>query len=338
MRAGTIASIVGHAAILGIGFFSFPNARPMEAEAIDALPVELVDISDTTDLLLGDKKSKELPADKPQPKPETQAEAPSPKPAEKPAEKPVEAAVAPAPPPALEPPPPEKAEPEPPPEPEQVAALPDPVEPPPAPEASPDTLPQPADEAEPKPAAPPRLPKARPKSRPIAKPVEPKPEERDKLRDLAKAPKTEKKFNTEDIAALLNKQEPSGGGDPTPATEPQTLGSTTGHVDAAMTQSWIAALSSKLRNCWNPPVGAREAGALVVTVSFNLLPDGSLAGTPVPVQVMGVSDPQAIAATDAALRAVAQCAPYNDIFPPEHYDRWKSIVIDFDPSKMLGAG
>jgi hypothetical protein len=47
-----------------------------------------------------------------------------------------------------------------------------------------------------------------------------------------------------------------------------------------MTQSWIAALSSKLKGCWNPPIGARDAGALVVTVGFNLLPDGSLAGDP----------------------------------------------------------
>jgi hypothetical protein len=53
---------------------------------------------------------------------------------------------------------------------------------------------------------------------------------------------------------------------------------------------------------------------------------------------MGVSNPQAVAATDAALRAVAQCAPYDDIFPPEHYEQWQSILIDFDPRKMLGAG
>jgi colicin import membrane protein len=105
-----------------------------------------------------------------------------------------------------------------------------------------------------------------------------------------------------------------------------------------MTQSWIAALSSKLKGCWNPPIGARDAGALVVTVGFNLLPDGSLAGTPVPVSILGVSNPQAVAATDAAVRAVAQCAPYNDIFPPEHYEQWQSILIDFDPLKMLGAG
>ena len=337
MRVGLGLSIVGHAALLGFGFFAFPDAEAFKPEAIEALPVDLVKVSEVTDVLEGDKDSEILPEEKPQPKEEVKAEAPAPDPVEKPTEKPVEAARQPQ---AAPPPPPEpELEPEPQPEPEEVAALPEPAEPEPLPEPEPEAEPAP-----PKPVEKPvesRVPKTRPKPprKPVeqAKPQPPEPEEKDRLRELAKA-EPEPDFNTEDIAALLNKQDAAGGGDPVPAEEPKTLGSITGKPTAAMTQSWIAALTSKLVRCWNPPVGAREAGALVVTVSFNLLPDGSLAAPPVPVEVMGVSNPQAVAAMDAAVRAVAQCAPYNDVFPPEHYEQWQSILIDFDPSKMLGAG
>src|SRR5262245_19799965 len=123
MRAGLTVSIIGHAVILGLGFFAFSSSRPIEAAKIDALPVELVPIADVTDLLQGNKNAEELPKDEPaQPKPTVQAEAPAPKPAEKPAPEPVEA----TPPPTPSPPPPEPA-PEPEPEPEEAAAPPEPA-------------------------------------------------------------------------------------------------------------------------------------------------------------------------------------------------------------------
>ena len=89
-----------------------------------------------------------------------------------------------------------------------------------------------------------------------------------------------KEFNLDEISKLLNKKDPAGGGDPVPATEPQTLGSVDGRADAAMTQSEIEALKARLYQCWNPPVAAREAGTLVVQVRITLLPDGSLSGQP----------------------------------------------------------
>src|SRR5215208_3605946 len=118
MRAGLTVSIVAHAVILGLGFIAFPEGRPFQADNIEALPVELVSISDVTDLLKGNKKSEIVPKENPQPKPTVKAETPAP-PAEKPEPKPVEAAPppapAPAPAPAPDPPKPEpKQEPEPP--------------------------------------------------------------------------------------------------------------------------------------------------------------------------------------------------------------------------------
>jgi hypothetical protein len=337
MRAGYTVSIVAHAAILGYAFLALPHARPFSTEAIEAFPVDLVSIADATDLAQGAKNAEKPPEDKPQPKPQVAAEVPAEKPADKPAETPVEAARPPAP-----RPPPPAPEPEPQPEPEQVAALREPAEPPP-PEPEPEPLPA----AEPVPEKPveSRVPRARPTPpKPVAQPTPPKPtpaklepEEQDRLRDLAQAPEPEQEFNTEDIAALLDKRDPAGGGDPEPSPEPQTIGSIDGRADAAMTQSEIQALKARLYQCWNPPVGVREAGGLQVMVRINLLQDGSLSGAPEVTSIGSASDPLAQIAAESAVRAVVQCAPFGDILRPEKYSLWSQIDFLFDPSQLIGG-
>ena len=321
MRAGLTASIVGHAVIVGLGFFAFPEMRPLESEEIQALPVELISVADITDLAPGIETSEEIPEEAPQPLPEIEAEAPAPEPVESPPDEPVK---------AVEAPPPPEPEPAPEPEPEPdlatLLAQPEPeVAPEPAPE--PDLkefleeLPQ--TEPEPRVITDPNIPRPRPKPpRQVAR-VEPPPEK----------PKPD--FNADDIAALLNKQEPRGGGDPEPASEPQTIGSIDGHADAAMTQSEIAALKERLYRCWNPPIAVREADSLVTTVRIHLLADGSLAGAP---EVRSaVFDPLAQIAAESAVRAIVQCAPFGDILRPETYAKWNQIDFVFDPREMLGG-
>jgi outer membrane biosynthesis protein TonB len=330
MRVGLAVSIIGHAAILGFGFLAFPEARPFVVTEIEALPVDLIEVADETDLLAGDKKSEQLPEEKPQPKPEVAAALPSPEPAEKPAERPVESAREPTPPPP--PPPQAEAEPEaePAPEPEAVAALPDAKEP-----ALPEDDAEPLPEAEPKPEERPpveaRTPRARPDPPKQVARLEP-PKTRSQP---VEPPETRPEFNPDDITALLNKQEPAGGGDPLPAEEPQTLGSIDGRAEAAMTQSELAALQARLYQCWSPPVAVREAGALVVTVRILLLPDGSLAGEP---QIIDAGfHPLSQIASESAVRAVVQCAPFGDILRPEKYALWQQIDFVFDPRQMLGG-
>jgi outer membrane biosynthesis protein TonB len=313
MRAGYTVSILGHVAILGLGLVAYSSSRPLEAEKIEALPVELVSIAEMTDLLQGSKSSEVLPEENPQPKPTVEAEIPAPEPVEEPAEKPVEAVT--PPPPAPEP----ESVPEPEPE-EEVAAL------PPAPDVV----------VEPEPAAPAEAPVPKPRPAPPKPVVEPKPEP-PKPPAVAQPEQPEPEFNPDDIAALLNKQDPVGGGDPAPNPEPQTLGSIEGHEGAAMTQSEIAALKARLYRCWKPPVAVREAGALVVEVRITLLPDGSLAGEPQITGVTMVSDPLAQVAAEAAVRAVVQCAPFGDILRPETYALWNTIDFVFDPREMLGG-
>ncbi|MGQ7794154.1 cell envelope biogenesis protein TolA [Faunimonas sp. B44] len=349
MRVGLGVSIAGHLAILAAGLAAIPETRPFTVDAIEAMPVELVDIAEATDLRQGDRKAEIAPAETPQPKATVKAEQPTPKAAERPAEKPVEAAREPAPKPpeptpqvAEKPPEPPRepapkpvrdviaeAKPEPTPEPKQVAALPKPVDTPAPAEAAPEA--QPAEVQAP---SPPRQRPQPPKqvAQPKAEPVAPKTPEKPK--QVAEARPEKPKFDTNDIAALLNKQQPAGGGDPNPGAEPQTLGSIDGRADAAMTQSEIEALKGMLYRCWNPPRGVREAGALAVTVSISLQPDGSLAT--MPRIVGGVFDSLSQIAAESAVRAVQVCAPYN-ILPPAKYESWREIEFTFDPREMLGG-
>ncbi|HSG96259.1 MAG TPA: cell envelope biogenesis protein TolA [Afifellaceae bacterium] len=315
MRPGLAFSIAGHLAILAYGLVAFPNARPFKVDDIESFPVDLVPIAEMTNLAAGDRKAEKTPAA--QPKPTVKAEAPSLKPAEKPAKVPVKVAEVPTP--------------------EIVAALPRPavLEPPPAeaePEArAPEAPPLPPAQnprARPKPPKPVKVAKAEPKKpRPPVKPVT----------TAAKKPDGPS-FNPDEIAALLNKQDPAGGGDPSPAAAPQTFGADEGGIDAAMTQSeqdaMIGALRNRLAQCWNPPRGVREAGSLRVTIGIGLLPDGSLAGDP---RIVDAGfDPLSQIAAESALRAVQICAPY-DMLPPEMYSAWRDIEFIFDPREMLGG-
>jgi hypothetical protein len=204
-------------------------------------------------------------------------------------------------------------------------------------------LPEPQETAPPEalePAAPiePNLPRARPSPpQPVVAEPTPAPEAPERPPSVAQPQEPEPEFNPDDIAALLNKQEPAGGGDPLPSPEPQTIGSIEGQAEAAMTQSEIAALKARLYQCWNPPIGVREAGALIVEVRISLLQDGSLANPPLIVSVENASNPLAQIAAEAAIRAVVQCAPFGDILRPEKYALWSQIDFVFDPREMLGG-
>ena len=320
---GSPSQYLGHVAIFGFGFFSFFQGQTLEAVKIEAMPVELIDVAEVTDLAEGDKQSEILPEETPQPKPEVEAEAPTPEPLEEPAPEPEEAAL--PPPPEPEPEPVVEPEPE-----EEVAALPVPEEPEPIPEPEAVPEPEPARQM-PTESRPPR---ARPEPpRQVAEP-EPQPEQPDPIRELAEA---EPEFDPNDIAALLDKSEPQGGGDPQPADEPQTIGSIDGRAEAAMTQSDLAALSARIGRCWSPPVGAMDAGGLQVELLIVFNPDGSLAQEP---QIQGFGgDARFMAAADAARRAVIQCAPYGDIFPPEKIALMSSgLILNFDPRQMMMLG
>ncbi|MEM9268073.1 MAG: hypothetical protein AAGA78_03930 [Pseudomonadota bacterium] len=82
-------------------------------------------------------------------------------------------------------------------------------------------------------------------------------------------------------------------------------------------------------------IGEKNASDLIVTVEFDLNPDGTVAGSP------RLVEPQSGAGIDrafaAASRAIRRCSIQNGGYdlPSEKYARWQKARITFDPSKRV---
>ena len=146
-------------------------------------------------------------------------------------------------------------------------------------------------------------------------------------------PKPQPKFEPDKIAALLDKRAPERNLATGTEISAPTLGLEHGNA-AHLSQSEIDALRARLRQCWNPPVGAVDAGnmSVVYRVLFNR--DGSIQQNPVLVQ--GPASQFGPALAESALRALLQCQPFT-MLKPEHYEQWKDIQITFDPHDMFGG-
>lgn len=192
---------------------------------------------------------------------------------------------------------------------------------PPPPPNMPSTMPLPTTEK--KPAVKPKVPVKR-----VAAP---------QVNQRAK-PKPPSRFSADRIALLLNKVP-----DKESVTErltdrfgPQEQKASS--LDAQrQTMSISAAIQKKIEDqCWNPPSGALDAGSLKVRVSMYLTKDGKLARPPVADDYARLAGSKKVAA-DSALRAVRMCAPYSDLkLPQEMYDQWREVILNFDPSGMVG--
>jgi colicin import membrane protein len=167
---------------------------------------------------------------------------------------------------------------------------------------------------------------------------------RDEAKKLAEAKKREEarkraeaeKFDTGAIdnrLALLDKRAPQR-----QAATGETLNQTATLGAAVATGPTLSvnelqALQAHLADCWEVPVGVRNARDLSVIVRIEFKRDGSLAAEPV---VMNRSaQPVFQVAAESAQRAVRKCAPYT-FMPVAKYDAWKVIEVDFDPKQMFG--
>ncbi len=215
---------------------------------------------------------------------------------------------------APEPPPP-------PPEPEpEVAAVPPPPEPKPKPK------PKPKPEAKPKPKVPPRLANIRPKHKPKHKkpdafaavlktvedlkrqaPEEKKPEETKK--------KEAESFESQIAKVLTSKRryDPSS---------PVTISETD-------------LVRQQIAGCWNLPAGAKEAENLVIEIRVMMNPDGMVRQAEIQNRLKMRLDPFYRSAAESALRAVLnrKCQPFK--LPPAKYERWKTMLLTFNPRDMF---
>lgn len=90
-------------------------------------------------------------------------------------------------------------------------------------------------------------------------------------------------------------------------------------------------IKTALAKCWRVPGGGGVGETPVVTVKWQLRPDGTLSGEPKVVD--RIASPAAQAAADAAIRAVIVCAPFS--LPADKYSAWREITWEFDPRSVL---
>jgi len=93
----------------------------------------------------------------------------------------------------------------------------------------------------------------------------------------------------------------------------------------------------QLAMCWNPPPIGTPAEDSIVDLDIFLNQDGSVAGLPqltAESQARAENNTYAYAAARAARRAILSCAPYK--LPASEYNRWRAIIIHFDPRQMMG--
>ena len=350
MKLGVTLSSTAHAAVLAWGLLSFSAPAPLEVADVEALPIDIVPIEEFTQSVQGDKKAdlSETPAPKPTQRPdvvenaenigESQNDLKS-QPEAKPAEQPVEVAKAETPPPAPTPTPAPKLETEVPPAPEdtpapttELAALNEPAVPVTEEAASEEATPAESSEQfaslQDVSAVPTRRPEPpKPKT---AETTKRKNEEKPASTKSASSDKKEETVNDE-IASLLNKQEPASSG--AKKSEKQaSLGTSKPSKSGKLSTSEMDALRAAIEQCWSVPAGLADAEDMRVTVTIRLLPDGSIEGRP-DVQATGGESGARRAFAGSARRAVQKCAPYS--LPKEKYDTWAEVVVNFSAAEMF---
>ena len=300
MRTAAIISVAFHIAIVSIAWVGVPVLFRDDDFVESPVLVELVMIEDVTT---------------------TREQAAEAEPEAEPARPPERRPPPPAPPPPPLPPPPAP--------PEQVAAL----EPVPTPALKPEAAPQPRVA----PPPPPR-PHRRHSEVPNRKPMPPTP--------------AEAAFDASRIAALIDRSrddEPPPP-PPPPPEEPEEAEAEPFRLPEIrrepvnegvrvsalpLTMSELDAIRFQIQRCWSVPAGAREAENLVVRIRFSLNPDGSLRGEPEILDRERMDEPFFRTAAESARRAVLRCTPLT--LPPEKYESWKEIRLNFNPKDLLGG-
>ncbi|KWV49360.1 MULTISPECIES: cell envelope integrity protein TolA [Rhizobium] len=241
-------------------------------------------------------------------------------------------------------------------EPKQVASI-----TPPKPEITPPTPPKPEETPQeqpepPKPdaeALPDKVPT--PVVKPQAKPPEQKSAEKppekktedqakadEKPTDKKKADKKQEKaksasskqsdFNADDIAALLNKQDPSNGGAKS-STEVASLGAKKATGGSKLSMSEMDALRSAIAGNWSVIPGMEGASDVRIKVHMKLDPDGNIIGSPEVEAVGGTNEATRMALASGAKRAVMKSSPFTNL-PKDKYDAWGEVIVNFDPSDL----
>ncbi len=355
MKTSLVTSAVLHAIVLTWALVSLGSPADFQVVDVESMPVDMVPIEELTKLQQGDKEAPkaEIPSVTPTKRPDTVENAENvgenkidmktpPKPDAKPSN--AESAAAPE--------KTEKALPTPDPVKEdskevteekpasepatEVASLPEPkqeVKPDPKPEEQPAEE-QPAENPEAE-ALPDKVPTpvAKPKveqQAQTAKTPDRKNEENKKEKKKASS-SNESDFNADEVAALLNKTDPSNGGAKSGKT-PKAFG-TSKSTGNTLSQNEMDALRGQIQKNWSVLAGIADAGEVRVTITMQLDRDGNIVGD-LDVEATGGTEAARRTIAGGARRAILKSLPFEGL-PPEKYDSWSEVAVTFDPSSMM---
>ena len=159
-----------------------------------------------------------------------------------------------------------------------------------------------------------------------------KKQEEQKQKAAEKKQQQQPKFDPNQIAALLDKRDPTRqtltGESLSP--QPAALGVRTGSAPK-LSQSELDAMRRRLMDLWNPPAGVQNPEQLVVKIRIQLGRDGKLSGPP--IVVTSGRGTLFETARDNAIRALFRGQPF-EMLSKDTYDLWKEIEITFDPREM----
>jgi hypothetical protein len=251
-----------------------------------------------------------------------------------PTEKP---APAPTPPKPAPPPTAAEAPPAPPaPAPPQSKPLPPAPATPPAEQPKEAELPPPPPLPQQKPLPPPPPPKPAVEAASQAPPEQPQQVARNEAKAEAK------KYNPGQFDALL-KNLAAQDARPSPDAPPQTTQVASGRASSQpraplgsqLSASEVDMIREQISRCWNIPAGARDAKDLVVEIRVEVQPDGTVQQATIVDQGRLAADPFFRAAAESARRAFFNplCRPLR--LPPDKYEVWKDLVVDFSPKDVL---
>ena len=153
----------------------------------------------------------------------------------------------------------------------------------------------------------------------------PKPVQAAKPPEPAKKRIVERHFDQTQIAALLDKRDPTrqaAAGDTMNSNA--ALGLSKGAA-ADNSATWGAMFQRQVERCWKKPYGGIESQKPEVAFAIRLKRDGTLEGSPVPEGVP--STPFLRVYQESALRAILECQPYK--LPAALYEEWKYFAPVF---------
>jgi outer membrane biosynthesis protein TonB len=311
-----MASVALHVFVLGWVMLSF-STKALEMPPEESVAVDVVDSKELAKVMAGMKTGKK---ENPKPLVEKVAEA---KPVDdavgKITEKaPVVTETAPPPQPKVEEKPVEK-KPDPPKVVEKPKEEPKPVEKKPDPPKAAENSPT---EKKPDPVKPDPIAEAIKKEE---KKPPPKPVQAAKPPEPAKPKIVERHFDQTQIAALLDKRDPTrqaAAGDTLNSNAALGLAKGTAADNSA---TWGSMFQRQVERCWKKPYGGIESQKPEAVFAIRLKRDGTLEGTPVPEGVPAT--PFLRVYQESALRAIIECQPYK--LPAAFYEEWKYFAPVF---------